>query len=147
MSRQRSLRYIGARASALTLPRPGSRLKLVTGKSIWRTLITSGLLAFLIAPCPAAIAAFSGPDPHQCCHKSDEEAPAAPDSSACAAMCAREQAERAVLIEQPADGSFIPVASALIPVQARAFLAAPVLFNSTPPGAADIRLLTCTFLT
>jgi len=105
------------------------------------------LLAVLLAPCPAALAALNGPDPHHCCHTGEDDAPQAPAAADCQTMCAREQAEKAVVLAPLADlGDF-----ELTPVLAGDLLTpwahpAPEPYAAPPPGPADIRLLTCTFL-
>ncbi len=99
----------------------------------------------LFAPCPAALAALgSALDPHACCHKSDE-APASPGAQECETMCARAEAERAVLVAPPADGA-APAPPTPRPIQVESVVVAPLPNDSSPPGAADIRLLACTFL-
>lgn len=128
---------------ALTGAAPESRVGVVAGKSIWRALIAGLLLAIMVAPCPAAMAAWSGPDPHQCCHKG-EDAPAMPDASACATMCAREQAERAVIVAPPADGSTVEIVAVALVEPTEVLTHAPEA--PSPPGLTDVRLLTCTFL-
>ena len=121
-------------------------LGLVAQSSILGKLIAGAILAILFAPCPSALAAVAaGLDPHACCHKSDDGQPV-PASQSCETMCAKQEAERAITAAPPADIGLADLA----PVALTAFEApapeAPEADDTSPPGPADIRLLTCTIL-
>jgi len=106
-------------------------------------VVAAALLAILFAPCPDALAALGGPDPHACCDKTEQGEPAAPD---CETMCARDEAERAAVVAPPADGSAVELAPVRLGEMAASVAPALLQGDSSPPGSLDVRLLSCIFL-